>query len=99
MAELKINDFAKLIRDYRERKGFETSWNNMPTKLMLCVTELSEAMEAHRKNDIGNFNEEIADTMIRLMDITSSLGIDIETEIINKMAKNQGREFRHGKSY
>ena len=37
------------IQIWREKKGFETGWGNVPEKLMLTVTELSEAMEAYRK--------------------------------------------------
>lgn len=36
------------IVDWRQRKGFATHWQNVPEKLMLVVTELSEAMEAFR---------------------------------------------------
>lgn len=36
------------IRRWREGKGFKTSWLNAPEKLMLVVTELSEAFEAYR---------------------------------------------------
>lgn len=43
-----LNRLCKDIAAWRERKGFSTSWNNVPEKLMLVVTELSEAMEAYR---------------------------------------------------
>jgi NTP pyrophosphatase (non-canonical NTP hydrolase) len=80
-----------------EGKGFETTWKNMPEKLMLCVTELAEAMEAYRHEDIKNFKEEIADTFIRLCDICGSVNINIEREISSKMAFNKKRPFKHGK--
>ncbi|KKN37005.1 hypothetical protein LCGC14_0767650 [marine sediment metagenome] len=70
----------------------------MLEKLMLVVTEVSEAAEAHRKADFENFTEEIADTFIRLMDITASLGINIEKAILDKMAINEGRPHLHGKN-
>lgn len=66
-------------------------------KLMLAVTELSEAAEAVRHNDVPNFREELADTFIRLMDITAACGIDIEHEIESKMDKNWERPIKHGK--
>lgn len=44
-----------------------------------------------------NFAEEIADTFIRLLDMTGSLGIDISDSIARKMAKNEKRPYRHGK--
>ncbi len=92
-----MNKLAESIKAYRESKGFETSWENMPMKLMLVVTEASEAMEAWRKGDHANFNEEIADVIIRCLDITASLGIDIEKEIKDKMEHNQNRPYKHGK--
>ena len=82
---------------WREKKGFITDWDNMPEKLMLVVTELAEAMEAYRDNDKKNFNEEIADTFIRLLDISGSLGIDIEGEILKKMEANKERPYKHGR--
>lgn len=66
-------------------------------KLMLVVTEVSEAAEAVRHDDVGNFKEELADAFIRLMDITSSCGYDIESEIRSKMAVNEQRPYKHAK--
>lgn len=43
-----LDVLCKHIAEWRENKGFETSWHNVPEKLMLVVTELSEAMEAYR---------------------------------------------------
>jgi len=93
-----MNNLAKDIATWREQKGFITNWDNMPEKLMLVVTELSEAMEAYRTNDTENFNEEIADTFIRLLDICGSIGIDIEDEVKKKMETNKERPYRHGKN-
>ena len=92
-----LNKLSKVIADWRKKKGFKTSWNNMPEKLILVVTELSEAMEAYRHDDKKNFNEEIADTFIRLFDICGSIGINIEDEIEKKMEVNKQRPFKHGK--
>jgi len=92
-----LNKLSKDIARWREKKGFETSWENMPEKLMLVVTELSEAMEAYRHDDTENFAEEIADTFIRLCDICGSIGLDIEDAIERKMEVNKRRPFKHGK--
>jgi NTP pyrophosphatase (non-canonical NTP hydrolase) len=93
---LAINDYAKYISRWREGKGFVTSWENMMTKLMLVVTEVSEAAEDYRHNNREHFAEEMADCFIRLMDITDALGIDIEAEITAKMERNRKREYKHG---
>ncbi len=44
-----------------------------------------------------NFKEELADAVIRILDITGTMGIDIEAEIKRKMKKNNMRPVRHGK--
>jgi NTP pyrophosphatase (non-canonical NTP hydrolase) len=44
-----------------------------------------------------NFAEEIADTFIRLLDMTGSLGINIAKQIAEKMATNEKRPHKHGK--
>lgn len=94
---MSLNSISKEVAAWREEKGFKTDWSNMPEKLMLVVTELSEAMEAYRHDDTKNFKEEIADTFIRLCDICGSLDIDIEDAIKEKMEINKGRPFKHGK--
>jgi len=43
--------------------------------------------------------DELADTFIRLADICGYYGIDIESHIRAKMAYNETRPTRHGKSY
>lgn len=85
------------IAAWREQKGFITSRDNMMEKLMLVVTELAEAAEDVRHANWAHFEEEIADTFIRLLDITGTLGIDIEDAISKKMTVNTNRPWRHGK--
>lgn len=114
----RINHLASRIREYRERKQFETNWRNVPEKLMLVVSELAEAMEVYRYLEIAgdgadaaptirgttdrerayNLGEEFADAIIRLYDITASLGFDIERCIAEKMAVNEMRPIKHGKT-
>lgn len=67
--------------------------------LMLIVSELAEAQEGLRHNDIANFKEELADTAIRLADLCGGLGIDLEAEIKKKMAINEKRGYLHGKAF
>jgi hypothetical protein len=66
-------------------------------RLMLVTTELAEAAEAIRKGDWENYVEELADTFIRLLDITGTQGIDIEAAILDKMERNRRRPRKHGK--
>lgn len=66
-------------------------------KLMLVVSEVAEAAEAVRKNDMINFIEEIADTFIRLLDICGTMSIPIENIIEDKLKILEERPERHGK--
>lgn len=93
---------AQDIVRWRKLKGFETPSSfsdakGLLAKLMLVVSEVGEAAEAVRKDDYDNFKEEIADTIIRLLDICGSLSMDIDKEVNHKMYVNEGREHMHGK--
>lgn len=108
---------------------------NVSEKLMLIVSELSEAQEADRNNHFAHRNEfeesekrivspiinadlhqkiwnehfenkiknsfedEIADTFIRLGDLCGKMNIDIEYFIKLKMDYNKNRPYKHGKGY
>ncbi len=81
-----------------KRKKFKTSRNNMLSKLMLVVSELSEAAECVRDNNFEeDFAEELADAVIRIFDICGTLNIDLEHAITIKMIKNELRPIKHGR--
>jgi NTP pyrophosphatase (non-canonical NTP hydrolase) len=68
----------------------------IPAKLALITSEVSEALEAYRKDDAANFAEELADTLIRVLDLAIGLGIDLDSAVGAKLAKNKQRGYRHG---
>jgi NTP pyrophosphatase (non-canonical NTP hydrolase) len=92
-----IKELTNLCHKIAKEKGFWDQERNLGEMLMLVVTEIGEAMEAYRIQDKENFNEEIADTFIRLFDLCGGLKINIETEIKRKMTKNKARPYKHGK--
>ena len=99
-----INALAQAIVEWRKSKGFKTDITNVPEKLFLIITELAEAGEEYRydptlqnKKRREHFTEEIADTFIRLLDLSGSLQLDIATAIHNKMLINEKRPMLHGK--
>lgn len=67
-----------------------------PVRLMLDISEVAEAMEADRKGDEENFNEEVSDSFIRKFDLAGRRGVDLEEAIANKMAINAERPHMHG---
>jgi len=97
MKNSSLNSYSKLCHRIAKQKGFWDKKRNLGEMLMLIVTEISEAMESYRNRDKENFNEEIADTFIRLFDLCGGLGVDIEAEILKKMKKNKKRPYKHGK--
>lgn len=73
--------------------------NCIGNRLMLIVSEVAEAQEGLRHNNMDNFSEELADVAIRLADLCGGLEIDLESEIEKKMQKNKDRPYKHGKEF
>jgi len=95
---MEIKQIMQEIHQNNIQKGF---WEDKETKnvgevLMLCVSELSEAFTIYVKD---TFEDEIADTVIRLFDLCSGFGIDLEWHIQQKMNFNKLRPYKHGKVY
>jgi NTP pyrophosphatase (non-canonical NTP hydrolase) len=55
-----------------------------------------KAFDIHIKD---SFEDELADIMIRVMDLAAYKGIDLESHIEAKMHRNSLREYKHGKKY
>lgn len=70
--------------------------HELPSALALIHSEVSEALEAYRAGDRGNFEEEMADVVIRVLDVTHGMGIDLGPAILAKLEKNRARGHRHG---
>jgi len=126
-----LTKLQKEIHKNTKAKGFYNKEVNISEKLMLIVSELSEACEALRKNkhaDIPNFEllqsmnqanhtvkgfdtksfehlikdtfeDELADAVIRILDLAEYLKIDMQKHIDLKMIYNSGREYLHGKKF
>lgn len=71
---------------------------NIAEKLCLIHSEVSEAMEGHRKNLMDDklphrkmLEVELADALIRIHDLAGFLGLDLAGATIEKLAFNQQR--------
>jgi len=88
-----------------EVHGFHEN-NDIPTKLMLIVSEAAEAMEDNRDGKMDEtvlesgkpvgFPSELADIIIRVGDLAGILGIDLEAAVVRKMNYNETRPMKHG---
>ena len=99
-----ITEWIDTCHGVAKEKGFWENERNVGEMLMLITSELGEAIEAHRTGLHGlhakdTFEDELADTAIRLFDMCGGLGINLEEQIEWKMNFNKSREVKHGKSY
>lgn len=129
-----INDLSEQIYNNAKSKGFHEGEKNIGEMLCLIHSEVSEALEADRKDKYAvvddiklggladknygttyyddldfkrdfaasvkdTFEDELADVMIRVMDLAYHKGIDLERHIKAKMRYNAMREPKHGKKY
>ena len=98
-----LNEFAAVCHEanktwWTDPKTGEPLKRNIGELLMLCVSELAEAMEGHRKGLLDDklphrpmFEVEIADCLIRLFDLAGGTNIDVGGAFVEKMAYNATR--------
>lgn len=71
---------------------------SVPEKMMLIVSEVSEAMEGDRRGEMDDklplrpaVEVELADAMIRIFDLAGALGLDLGGALIEKLKYNVDR--------
>ena len=108
MSKLIDTAFSKEIHENNKAKGFWDKQRNYGEVIMLIVTELSEAMDAHQKGRFADwkaflqavpiedkhydyvfestmkdtFEDEIADTIIRLLDFMGKEDVEVNTNFV-----------------
>ena len=89
----------RLIHKNAVEKGFYETKIEEGTALALIHSEVSEAMEGHRKNLMDDklptfkaITVELADACIRIFDLAGALGLDLGPALAAKMAYNVQRE-------
>ncbi len=94
--EKSLKEIQNLIMSQAEEKGFGTKIEdiNVIEKLALIHSEVSEALEAYRHKNIDGrdgFKEELGDIVQRVLHLCGVMDIDIEKEILKKIANNEER--------
>lgn len=99
-----LNQGAKLTHEANKKwwtdiNTGEPIKRNVGELLMLVVSELSEAMEGHRKNLMDDklphrkmFEVELADCVVRLLDMAGGMNLDIGGAYVEKMNYNAVRK-------
>jgi len=86
-----LREAQKVVYKNKIDKGFNVT--DVNKEFCLLYGEVAEAYEAYRKKkeDLG---EELADIAIYLLGLSEILGIDLASEIENKIQINQEREYK-----
>lgn len=109
-----LNDLADEANEIAVSKGFVPLGEevNIDQSLMLAVGELAEAQDelrhGHTTDEVYFCDEkpgpqgfviEIADAIIRLLQLSARLDLDIDAAVRDKMAFNRQRPWKHGKQF
>ena len=107
-----LRDIQKAVWRTAEEHGWHKDDDNIPVKLVMIHSEVSEALEEYRNtppeckvsylyynvdsDKPEGFGIELADVVIRVLDLAEMLGIDLTNLILTKMEYNKSRPYRHG---
>lgn len=104
-----VNEACRRQYELCVEKGFypdDGTPRNFGEAIALVHSELSEALEAHRKNQQdthlphrSGVEVELADALWRIFDIAGSLGLDLGGALREKRTINENRPYKHGKKF
>jgi NTP pyrophosphatase (non-canonical NTP hydrolase) len=95
---LVVSELAEALEaDRKDRRADLVAFNSKRQRtLQTGIDPFANKFESHIKD---TFEDEIADAIIRLLDLSASQGIDIERHVELKMRYNALREYKHSKKY
>lgn len=96
MKDLTLKQLTDLVMQQAREKDFGTSRKdiNVPEKIALLHSEVSEAYEAYRHKKMkgkGGLEEELGDVLQRLLHLAAVLDIDLEKSVLKKIKQNKKR--------
>ena len=115
MSRITLNDtfpgYFQLMSKYVHQNAVAHGWWEEPredgTLIALIMSEAAEALEALRKGNkpdehcpqFSGAEVELADVIIRIMDMAEARGWDVAGAIVAKHEFNKGRPYKHGKEF
>lgn len=101
------DEYAKRIYLNAKAHGFWPKNRNVGEAIALIHSEVSEGLEAHRHGNppddkvpqFDGLTAELADAVIRIMDLGAGLKLPIGKAIVAKMLYNKTRPHKHGKKF
>jgi NTP pyrophosphatase (non-canonical NTP hydrolase) len=101
-----LNTLSTVMHNVAVDKGFWEEPKETGTYIALMHSELSEALEADRKNKMDDhlpqrqgIEVELADAVIRIFDFAGAKRLDLGGAIVDKLEYNSTRPYKHGKEY
>lgn len=97
---LMVCELAEAMEAFRKNR-FAVEVNSSLAHLNALSTNQGdlEIFKAHFQDNIKDtFEDELADTLIRILDYVGGFNIDIDAHIKTKLAYNATRPYKHGKT-
>ena len=107
MFELGFKALSRIVHANARNKGFWDGERNLGESIALIHSELSEALEALRAGnpkdghcpEFSGLEVELADAIIRIMDLAGGLDLNVAGAVSAKIAYNKNRPAKHGKAF